>query len=132
MPEHLVAAAQAENPPAVAAMGEEVDVPALGAQEFEIADRRLRARQDHQIRIARQWPAGPDQDQLDRRLGAQRVEIVEIGDARQYRHGDAEPELALTRLAALGTLSRIAGEGGPGPQGRVGEGREGQRIFGRQ
>ena len=28
----------------------------------------------------------------------------------------------LTRLAALGTLSRIAGEGGPGPQGWVGEG----------
>ena len=29
---------------------------------------------------------------------------------------------ALTRLAALGTLSRNAGEGGPGPQGWVGEG----------
>ena len=29
---------------------------------------------------------------------------------------------ALTRLAALGTLSRIAGEGGPSPQGWVGEG----------
>jgi excinuclease ABC subunit C len=28
----------------------------------------------------------------------------------------------LTRLAPLGTLSRIAGEGGPGPQGLVGEG----------
>ena len=28
----------------------------------------------------------------------------------------------LTRLAALGTLSRIAGEGGPGPSGWVGEG----------
>src|SRR6266849_7793897 len=28
----------------------------------------------------------------------------------------------LTRLATLGTLSRIAGEGGPGAQRRVGEG----------
>ena len=28
----------------------------------------------------------------------------------------------LTRLAALGTLSRDAGEGGPSPQGWVGEG----------
>jgi hypothetical protein len=28
----------------------------------------------------------------------------------------------LTRLAALGTLSRNAGEGGPSPQGLVGEG----------
>jgi hypothetical protein len=29
---------------------------------------------------------------------------------------------ALTRLAALGTLSRIAGEGGPSPRAWVGEG----------
>jgi hypothetical protein len=29
---------------------------------------------------------------------------------------------ALTRLAALGTLSRNAGEDGPSPQGWVGEG----------
>ena len=28
----------------------------------------------------------------------------------------------LTRLAALGTLSRTAGEGGPSPPGLVGEG----------
>ncbi len=33
--------------------------------------------------------------------------------------------LSLTRLAVLGTLSRNAGEGGPGPQGRVGEGEPG-------
>jgi hypothetical protein len=30
--------------------------------------------------------------------------------------------MILTRLAALGTLSHTAGEGGLGPQGRVGEG----------
>jgi hypothetical protein len=30
--------------------------------------------------------------------------------------------VAPTRLAALGILSRTAGEGGPGPKGRVGEG----------
>jgi hypothetical protein len=29
--------------------------------------------------------------------------------------------IPLTRLAALGTLSRNAGEGGPSPQGWVGE-----------
>ncbi len=34
----------------------------------------------------------------------------------------AAKHCALTRLVALGTLSRTAGEGGPGPQGRVGEG----------
>jgi hypothetical protein len=31
-------------------------------------------------------------------------------------------DLTLTRLTALGTLSRIAGEGGPSPQCWVGEG----------
>jgi hypothetical protein len=36
--------------------------------------------------------------------------------------GMFELRQALTRLAALGPLARSAGEGGPGPQGRVGEG----------
>ena len=75
--------------PAVAAMSEDVDVPALAAQEVEVRERRLRARQDHQRRVARQRPSGLDHDQLDPGLGAKRVEIVEIGDARQHRHGDA-------------------------------------------
>jgi excinuclease ABC subunit C len=35
---------------------------------------------------------------------------------------EPRPGSALTRLAALGTLSRTAGEGGPSPQGWVGEG----------
>jgi hypothetical protein len=34
----------------------------------------------------------------------------------------------LTRLAALGTLSRSAGEGGPNPQGWVGEGNFANRL----
>ncbi len=38
--------------------------------------------------------------------------------------------LPLTRFAALGTLSRNAGEGGPGPQGRVGEGNPGNSCDG--
>ena len=72
---------------AVAAMGEDVDVPAFATQKVEIRERRLRARQDHQRGVARQRPARPDHDQLDPGLGAKRVEIVEIGDARQ--HGTA-------------------------------------------
>jgi|SRR5215472_15480446 len=38
--------------------------------------------------------------------------------------GEPAPQrrLALTRLTPLGTLSRSAGEGGPSPQGGVGEG----------
>ena len=89
--EHLIAAANAEDMPALAAMRQDVDVPALAAQEGEIGERRLRSRQDDQRRVARQRLARPDQDQLDRRLGAQRVEIVEIGDVRQQRHGDPDP-----------------------------------------
>ena len=58
-------------------------------RKCEVRERRLRARQDHQRRVARQRPSGLHHDQLDPGLGAQRVEIVEIGDARQYRHGDA-------------------------------------------
>jgi hypothetical protein len=39
--------------------------------------------------------------------------------------GMSLPRWTPTRLAALGTLSRTAGEWGPGPQGRVGEGSAG-------
>src|SRR5271166_5325646 len=42
--------------------------------------------------------------------------------------GFAVEHYALTRLAALGTLSRTAGEGRPDPQGRVGEGSAGRRT----
>ena len=38
--------------------------------------------------------------------------------------------LPLTRLAALDTFSRNAGEGGPGPQGWVGEGDTGISVDG--
>ena len=40
----------------------------------------------------------------------------------QQRHGPHLGGHSLTRFAALSTLSRIAGEGGPGPTGWVGEG----------
>ena len=102
----------------MAAMREDVDVPALAAQEVEIRERRLRARQDHQRRVARQRPSGLDHDQLDPRLGAQRIEIVEIGDARQHRHGDADRRHGSLRsprltLPALRRGERVA-HGGPG------------------
>ena len=37
VPQHLIAAAQAEHMSAAATMGEQVDIPALRAQEIEIA-----------------------------------------------------------------------------------------------
>jgi len=44
---------------------------------------------------------------------------------RKFTIRGAKDAVALTRLAALGTLSRTAGEGGPSPEGWVGEGYSG-------
>src|SRR6266567_1488473 len=109
--QHLVAAAEAEDLPAVAVMGEQVDVPTLASQEFEIADRRLRTGKDHQHDIARQRLPGWHKDQLYPRLGSQRVEIIEIGDAGQQWDSDPDRPPALTRRAALGARSRSEGDG---------------------
>ena len=92
-------------------MREKIDVPPFASQEFEIGDRRLRARKNDKRGVARQRLPRPDHDQLDRRLHAQRIEIVEIGDPRQQRHHNPDAPPPLTRLALLGTLSRNAGEG---------------------
>ena len=61
------------------------------AQEGEIGDGRLRARQDDEVGVA------PGSARRAARRPAdtpgsmpQRIEIVEIGDARQHRHGDRE------------------------------------------
>jgi hypothetical protein len=50
------------------------------------------------------------------------MDIAGIGTRR-------ERSRALTRLAALGTLSRNAGEGGYSPEGWVGEGDPGAQFF---
>ena len=73
----------------------DVDVKADGAQRREIGDGRFRARQDHEVGVARQRRSRPQPDQIDRRLGLQRVEVVEIGDVGQDRHGDTHPRLRL-------------------------------------
>src|SRR3712207_9005889 len=54
--------------------------------------------------VARQRRARRHHDEFDPGLDAQRVEIVEIGDAREKRHGNLDP-------AALTRLPRNAGEG---------------------
>ena len=48
--------------------------------------------------------------------------------SRGRRTGTLKRGTTLTRLAALATLSRSAGEGGPSPPGLVGEGRATARI----
>src|SRR5712691_3118397 len=93
-------------------MRQNVDVPPFAPQKGEVGERRLRTRQDDQPGIARQWRPRPDQHKLDPRLGGERVEIVEIGDARQQGNGNFDAS-ALTRRSASrsATLSRNAGEG---------------------
>ena len=88
--EHLVAAAQAEHVAAAARMRLDVDVPTLLAQEREVADGRFRARQDDDIGVARDRLSGTDELEPHARLHAERIEIVEIRDARQHRHDDLE------------------------------------------
>ena len=62
-----------------------------GAPErVEIGDRRLRAGQDDHVGIAGQGAPGGRSSTPTSGSAAQRVEIVEIGDARQQRHGDLE------------------------------------------
>ena len=60
--EHLIAAAQPEHVAAAAHMRLDVDVPALRAQEREIADGGFRAGQDDEIGVARDRLARPHED----------------------------------------------------------------------
>ena len=87
-PEHLIAAAEAEDQTAAAPMRGDVDVEAGAAQNREIGDRRLRAGQHHEIGIARERRTRPHVHQIDRGLGRERIEVVEVGDVRQDRHRD--------------------------------------------
>jgi hypothetical protein len=70
-------------------MCRDVDVPALGAQGGEVGDGRFRSRQDDEVGVAGQRPSRLNEGDRHVRLGGQRVEVVEVGDTRQPRHGDA-------------------------------------------
>ena len=104
-PEHLIAAAEAEHMAAAAVMREQIDVPALRAQEGEIAAGRLRAGDDDELGIAGDRFARTHHHEIDARLELQRIEIVEIGDPRQREAGD----LALARLARVAQAQRVLG-----------------------
>jgi hypothetical protein len=105
-------------------VGGDVDVPALGAQRRKVGDRRLRARQHDEGGITRQRRAARHEDDLDRRLLLQGVEVVEVGDARQHRHRhlEARPRFRGGAVArADGVLRRQAvrlGEPGHEAEGR--------------
>ena len=109
--QHLVAAAEAEEPAAAAQVRADVDVPALRPHHGKVGEGRLGAGQDHQVGIARQGLAA--RHEVDRHvgLGDQRVEVVEVGDARdnRHRHLDAGAVALFGRaLDGQGVLGRQA------------------------
>ena len=67
----------------------DIDVPALITQHGEVGNGGFGAGQQDQVGLGGDRAAGLDNVDGDVRLGGQRVEVVEIGDARQARHGDA-------------------------------------------
>src|SRR6185312_2442628 len=78
--EHLIAAAEPKHMAAASDMGEEVDVPALLAQEVEVAAGGFRTGNDHERGIAGDRFARPHHHEVDVRFEFERIEIVEIGD----------------------------------------------------
>ncbi len=87
-------------------LGEDVDVPALGPQRPQVGAGRLGAGEDDEVGRGDR-PAGRDELEADAGLEPERIEVVEIGDARQARHDDAEraraaPARGLEREHVLG------------------------------
>ena len=58
----------------------EIYIPALGANECQISQGRLGARQNNQIDIARDGRTRQHGNHVNVRFGDQWVEIIEIGD----------------------------------------------------
>ena len=80
--------------------------------------------------VAGEGGAGPHADEVDLRVGGQRVEVVEVGDVREDRDGDADAAAGCGRAPreARGRPRR----GGGGPARRRGRGRGGASRCGRR
>ena len=83
-----------------------VDVRALTPMAGQLWGVEAFAGQDDQGRIAWQRQPRPDQRQFDPGLDPKRIEIVEIGDARQQRHGNFN-HTTLGRRAKMSQGHRI-------------------------
>ena len=73
-----------------ACLGQNIDVPALGAQHRQIAESRFGAGNNDGVGIQRDGLAGRHEIDGDARLRAQGIEVVEIGDMRQHGHGNMD------------------------------------------
>src|ERR1700730_18805936 len=69
---------------------EKIDIPALAPERREAGDRRLRTGENDEHRLGGQGLAAFDHDNADLTLQIKRIEIVEIGDARQDRNRDRD------------------------------------------
>jgi len=86
--QHLVTTANAEHPAPGTDLRLDIDVPAFRLERRQVGPRRLAARQDDQIGSFGNRRARLNDHDIDARFGAERIEIVEVGDTRQARHGD--------------------------------------------
>ncbi len=84
---------------AAANVGEQVDVPALRAEEFEIGDGGFAAGKDDQRRIERQRLTWRNEQQFDLRLRPQWVEVIEVRDVGQPGNDDTN---AISRATGNG------------------------------
>ena len=75
-------------------MGRQINVPALFAQGRKIGDGGLGAGDDDELRLDGDRLPPPHENQPHAGFGLQRIEIVEIGNARQLQHRDGDGGLA--------------------------------------
>src|SRR6185437_9493902 len=91
-------------------MRHEIDVEAGVAERREVVDGGLRARENNKCRVARQSGPRLHAHQLDRRLGVERIEIVEIGDVRQDGDRDLDARAGLLRALSRKRKSILGGK----------------------
>ena len=71
-------------------MSFEIDIPSFGIESFQVLSCGFGPRQYDEIGISWQWCARLNHYDLHARFGRQWVEIVEVCDPVQARHGNAD------------------------------------------
>ncbi len=87
-PQHLIPAANPQDMAAAPHVGCQINIPTLGLEMGQVVDGGFAARQDHQRCVAGQGAALFDDVYRNAGFGHQWVQIVEVGNAAQARHGD--------------------------------------------
>ena len=85
----------------------EVDIPPGRPQIAEVGNGRLRAGQNNEIDAGGNGRARTDELEVNGWLHAQRIEVIEVGDAWIGEHGDAHRGAGL--CLARGKAQRVLG-----------------------